>query len=40
MPEINHFKFAALCSGDVVMIGQIRWITRMLRELVDADLFI
>jgi hypothetical protein len=40
MNEINHFIFFALCSGDVVMIGQPRWKTRMSRELVDDDLFI
>jgi hypothetical protein len=34
MDEINHFKFVALYSGDVVMIGQLRWIARMSRELV------
>jgi hypothetical protein len=40
MTEINHFKFFALCSGDMAMIGQLGWISRMSRELVDVDLFI
>jgi hypothetical protein len=40
MTEINHFKFFAFCSGDVVMIGQLRWIACMSRELVEADSFI
>jgi hypothetical protein len=40
MTQINHFNFFALCSGDVAMIGQLRWISRMSRELVDADSFI
>jgi hypothetical protein len=40
MAEINHFKFDALYSGDVAMIGQLRWIACMSRELVEADLFI
>jgi hypothetical protein len=40
MTEINHFNFFVLCSGDVVMIEQLRWIAHMLRELVDADSFI
>jgi hypothetical protein len=40
MTQINHFKFFALCNGDVAMIGQLRWISRMSRELVDADSFI
>jgi hypothetical protein len=26
-------------SGDVAMIGQLRWIAHMSRELVEADLF-
>jgi hypothetical protein len=34
MTEINHFNIFALYSGDVTMIGQLRWIARMLRELV------
>jgi hypothetical protein len=38
MTEINIFLL--FFSGDVTMTGQLRWIARMLRELVDADLFI
>jgi hypothetical protein len=37
MTEINNFIFF---SGDVVMTGQLRWIARMLRELVVVDSFI
>jgi hypothetical protein len=40
MTEINHFSFFTFFSGDVAMTGQLRWIAHMLRELVDADLFI
>jgi hypothetical protein len=40
MTEINHFKFFAFFSDDVVMFGQLRWIARMSRELVEADSFI
>jgi hypothetical protein len=40
MTEINHFIFFAFFSGDVVMTETLRWIARILRELVDADLFI
>jgi hypothetical protein len=40
MTEINHFIFFTFFSGDVAMTGQLRWIARMLRELVEADLFI
>jgi hypothetical protein len=40
MTEINHFNFFAFFSGDLTMTGQLRWIGRMLRELVDADSFI
>jgi hypothetical protein len=40
MTEINHFNFLALLSGDVAMIGQLRWIARISRELVEADSFI
>jgi hypothetical protein len=40
MTEINYFNFFAFFSGDVVMIGQLRWIACILRELVDADSFI
>jgi hypothetical protein len=40
MTEINHFKFFLLLSGDVAMIWQLRWIARMLRELVEANSFI
>jgi hypothetical protein len=36
----DHFILFALCSGDVAMIEQLRWIARMSRELVDADSFI
>jgi hypothetical protein len=36
MAKINYFKFVALYSGDVAMIGQLRWIARMSRELIDA----
>jgi hypothetical protein len=38
MAEINHFF--AFYSGDVAMIGQLRWIARMSRELVEVDSFI
>jgi hypothetical protein len=37
MIEINHFNFFAFFSCDVVMAGQLRWIARKLRELVEAD---
>jgi hypothetical protein len=40
MTEINHFNFFFIFSGDVAMLGQLRWIARMLRELVEADSFI
>jgi hypothetical protein len=40
MIEINYFNFFALSSGDVAMTGQLRWIARMLRELVEPDSFI
>jgi hypothetical protein len=40
MTEINHFKFFAFFSGDVVMTGQLIWIAHMLRKLSEADLFI
>jgi hypothetical protein len=40
MTEINHFNFFSFFSGDVAMIEQLRWITYMSRELVDADSFI
>jgi hypothetical protein len=40
MSEINHFKFFAFFCGDVVMIGQLKWIAHMPRKLVEADLFI
>jgi hypothetical protein len=40
MTEINHFNFFTFFSGDVAMTGQLRWIARMSRELVEADLFI
>jgi hypothetical protein len=40
MTEINHFKKLTFFSGDVTMTGQLRWIARMLREFVEADLFI
>jgi hypothetical protein len=40
MSEISHFKKITLFSGDVAMTGQLRWIACMLRELVEADLFI
>jgi hypothetical protein len=40
MTEINHFNFFAFFSGDVVMTETLRWIARILRELVDADSFI
>jgi hypothetical protein len=40
MTEINHFNFFALYSCDVAMIGQLRWIAHMSRELVDANSFI
>jgi hypothetical protein len=37
MTEINHFEFFAFFSGDVAMTGQLRWIARMSRELVETD---
>jgi hypothetical protein len=40
MIEINHFNLFALYSGDVMMLGQLRWIAYMSRELVNTDLFI
>jgi hypothetical protein len=40
MTEINHFIFFIFFSGDVVMTGQLRWIARMSRELIDVDSFI
>jgi hypothetical protein len=40
MTEINYFNFFTFFSGDVMMTGQLRWIARMSRELIDADLFI
>jgi hypothetical protein len=40
MSEINHFKLFALFSDDMVMIEQLRWIARMLKELVNVDSFI
>jgi hypothetical protein len=40
MTEINHFNFFCIFSGDVVIIGQLMWIARMLRELIEADSFI
>jgi hypothetical protein len=40
MIEINHFKFFVFFSGDVMMTGQLSWIARLLRELVEADSFI
>jgi hypothetical protein len=40
MTEINHFNFFTFFSGDVAMTRQLRWIARMSRELVEADLFI
>jgi hypothetical protein len=40
MTEINHFNFFIFFNADVVMTGQLRWIARMSRELVEADLFI
>jgi hypothetical protein len=40
MTEINHFNFFYIFSDDVTMIGQLMWIVYMLRELIDADLFI
>jgi hypothetical protein len=38
MTAINHFVFFAFFSGDVAITRQLRWIARMLRELVDAIL--
>jgi hypothetical protein len=38
MTEINHFF--CIFSGDVAMIGQLRWIACMSRELVQTDSFI
>jgi hypothetical protein len=40
MTEINHLIFFAFYSGDVAMIGQLRWFARISRELVEANLFI
>jgi hypothetical protein len=40
MTVINHFNFFALLSGDAAMIGQLSWIARMLRKLVEIDSFI
>jgi hypothetical protein len=40
MNEINHFNFFTFFSGDVPMAGQLRWIARMSREMVEADSFI
>jgi hypothetical protein len=40
MTEINHFKTFAFFSGDVIMIGQLRWIARMPRELIEVDSYI
>jgi hypothetical protein len=40
MTEINNFNNFIFFSGDVVMTGQLRWIARMLRELVVVDSFI
>jgi hypothetical protein len=40
MTEINHFKVFVLFSGDVTIIGQLRWIACMSRELIEVDLFI
>jgi hypothetical protein len=40
MTEINHFNFLHSFSGDVAMIGQLRWIARMSRELDEVDSFI
>jgi hypothetical protein len=40
MTEFNHFKFFAFFSDDLAMTGQLRWIARILRELVEADSFI
>jgi hypothetical protein len=37
MSEVNHFNIFAFFNGDVAMTGQLRWIARMFRELVDAD---
>jgi hypothetical protein len=37
MTEFNHFNFFAFFSGDLMMTRQLRWIARMLRELVEAD---
>jgi hypothetical protein len=40
MTEFNHFNFFAFFSGDLAMTGQLRWIARILRELVEANSFI
>jgi hypothetical protein len=40
MTEINHFKVFAFFSGDMVMIGQPRWIGCMSKKLVEAHSFI
>jgi hypothetical protein len=34
MSEINYFNFFALCSGDVMMIEQLKWIARMLETQI------
>jgi hypothetical protein len=40
MTKINHFNFFVFFSGDVAMTGQLRWIARLSRELIDANSFI
>jgi hypothetical protein len=40
MTEINHFKKIIFFSCDLVVTGQLRWIARMSRELIDVDSFI
>jgi hypothetical protein len=40
MTDINHLNFFGSFRGDVAMIGQLRWIAHMSRELVEVDSFI
>jgi hypothetical protein len=40
MFEINHFKTFPFFSGDVIMIGQLRWRAPMSRELIEVDSYI
>jgi hypothetical protein len=40
MTEINHFKFCAFFNSDMAIIGLLRWIARMSRELIETNSFI